>query len=78
MVLIEKEQHMYLVKKTMKNFLTLCCISNFSNEDVIVAVCFRNPPIEAVPVETRHKYERENSYVLKPLDYFNLPNDCWF
>ena len=78
MVLIEKEQHMYLVKKTMKNFLTLCCISNFSNEDVIVAVCFRNPPIEAVPVETRHKYESENSYVLKPLDYFNLPNDCWF
>lgn len=34
--------------------------------------------MEAVPDEARHKYERENSYLQKPLDYFNLPNDCWF
>lgn len=69
---------MYLVKKSMKDFLSLYCIPNFSNEDVIVAVCFRNSPTEAVPDETRYKYERENSYLQKPLDYFNLPNDCWF
>ena len=74
----ERLAYVFSKKKAMKDFLSLWCIPKISNEDIIAAVCLRNELIETVPDETRDKYERNNSYLLKPLDHFNLPNDCWF